>query len=535
MIKKLPLIVCVLIGRLAMAQGAFSGTYNFANITTSSGLTDPTPVPTASGVTFGSFSAVGQTASNPNAAGRFSFTRQPLGGAAANGANGSAGYALLTGALSANQYYEVTLTPQAGNSIAIDSIKFTLQRSGTGIRSYALRASTNGFSANLPAAVLSSTSVLSVQSVNEFFVSDDDATSAVNGSAVYPANVSGSLPITVRFYGWNAESNVGTFSIDNVTFYGHIVCPPVHVTPLTICEGSSATLTASGADTYTWNTNDNTPAIIVTPTVNTTYTVSGTTTSLNCVSTSTTQITVIASGNTPTLTVNSASICSGSSATLTVSGADSYTWSNGGQTNSIVVSPTVAATYTVSGELNGCTQTPSATVYVHIFPEPSVSIAAVSNPSVFCVNTSYTLLASGANSYSWSTGALTPSISIKPMSEDNVVYIYTTTGTNSLGCSASAEFTLIAVVCTGVDELKMEHERLKIYPNPVGSVLSVELLVLSSEEIEISVYDILGNTVIQNSTFNIHHSIDVRELKRGIYFIAFTVGKQKAVKKLIVE
>jgi N-acetylneuraminic acid mutarotase len=43
-----------------------------------------------------------------------------------------------------------------------------------------------------------------------------------------------------------------------------------------ICTGESATLTATGASTYTWSTSDNTNAISVSPTVTTTYTLSGT-------------------------------------------------------------------------------------------------------------------------------------------------------------------------------------------------------------------------------------------------------------------
>ena len=43
-----------------------------------------------------------------------------------------------------------------------------------------------------------------------------------------------------------------------------------------ICIGQSANLTASGAMSYTWNTSATTAAISVSPTVTTTYTVSGT-------------------------------------------------------------------------------------------------------------------------------------------------------------------------------------------------------------------------------------------------------------------
>ena len=105
---------------------SFSATYPFANVTTTSGLTDPTAVPTAPGATFGTFTAVGQTATNPNAAGRFSFTGQPTG--ATNGSD------IFTGSISTTQYYEVTITPATGYSLDLNSITFTLQRSGTGIR-----------------------------------------------------------------------------------------------------------------------------------------------------------------------------------------------------------------------------------------------------------------------------------------------------------------------------------------------------------------------------------------------------------------
>jgi hypothetical protein len=43
-----------------------------------------------------------------------------------------------------------------------------------------------------------------------------------------------------------------------------------------LCTGETATLTVSGASTYTWSTTDNTTDVAVSPTVQTTYTVNGT-------------------------------------------------------------------------------------------------------------------------------------------------------------------------------------------------------------------------------------------------------------------
>lgn len=63
----------------------------------------------------------------------------------------------------------------------------------------------------------------------------------------------------------------------------------------------------------------------------------------------------------PLVNVNSPSICPGNSATLTCTGANSFTWSPGGQsTQSIVVTPTVNTTYTVTGTATGCIGSASA-------------------------------------------------------------------------------------------------------------------------------------------------------------------------------
>src|SRR4051812_32149890 len=63
----------------AQAQ-SFVATYDFLLSGTTTGTTDPTPPPTAVGVSFGSFSSVGYTPANPNATNRFSWTSNPTGG-----------------------------------------------------------------------------------------------------------------------------------------------------------------------------------------------------------------------------------------------------------------------------------------------------------------------------------------------------------------------------------------------------------------------------------------------------------------------
>ncbi len=215
MIKQLLSITLIFAGFMASAQ-PFTATYDFAATTSVTGTTDPTIPPTVTGLTCGSFMAVGTPSANANATGRFSFIGWPTGAVASSDV-----YSAMTGAINTGEYYEVTLTPQSGYTVSLNSIAFTVQRSGTGIRSYAVRASVDGFMNNLPAAVASGTN-LSVMGANEFFWNYDAITSAQNGSSIIAGGASSSSPVTFRFYGWNSEAGTGTFSIDNVVFDGSV-------------------------------------------------------------------------------------------------------------------------------------------------------------------------------------------------------------------------------------------------------------------------------------------------------------------------
>jgi hypothetical protein len=220
MIKKLTLFLTVATfsSGILLAQ-SFSALYSFDSVKTTSGLIDPTPIPTAMGVTFGSFSAVG-TAVNPNAAGRFSFTGWPIGAT-----TGIDLYSSLTGSINTAEYYEVTVTPSAGFSMTLSSITFKLQRSGTGIRTYAVRSNADSYAANLPASIAPANANLSVQTGDIFFWNLDATTSQQSGSTITLSgtNFTNSTSAkTFRFYAWNAEGTGGTFGVDTVMVNGSV-------------------------------------------------------------------------------------------------------------------------------------------------------------------------------------------------------------------------------------------------------------------------------------------------------------------------
>ncbi|MBX3165296.1 MAG: T9SS type A sorting domain-containing protein [Bacteroidetes bacterium] len=85
-----------------------------------------------------------------------------------------------------------------------------------------------------------------------------------------------------------------------------------------------------------------------------------------------------------------------------------------------------------------------------------------------------------------------------------------------------------------VNELRIENEKLRIYPNPTSGMLNVECLMLNGEA-ELQIINVLGE-VIKHSTLTTKHSqIDVSELPNGIYFVNIRNKQNESVtKKLII-
>ncbi len=196
----------------------------------------------------------------------------------------------------------------------------------------------------------------------------------------------------------------------------------------TICEGESATLSASGGSNYLWSNGATTQSITVSPNDTTTYTV--TVSNGNASDTDTVTVTV---NPIPDVTAsNDISICEGENTTLTATGQGSFSWSNGGNGNQITVSPTQTTTYTVTTTLNGCTNTDEVTVTVN--PSPNVNAG---QDVTIQEGESVTLTASGSDNYQWSNGATTASITVSP----NATTTYTVTTTQN-GCDATDSVTV---------------------------------------------------------------------------------------------
>ncbi len=243
----------------------------------------------------------------------------------------------------------------------------------------------------------------------------------------------------------------------------YILLPPPAVSVTTtatnnaICVGDSATLTATGADSYQWyRMGESSPfhtgfSVVVSPTTSTTYLVIGTI-ATGCKDTVLFPLTVH-ENPTATIIATPGEICQGFSTILTATVSQietSFVWTNDLDSDTLTgatieVSPSVTAEYTllVVNDSTGCEGL--ATNQVKVNPSPDVDITA---PAGICLGSSLDLSASGALFYEWFDGNMfpidnTPTITMTP--DSSAVISYFVIGTDNNGCKDTVEHVLTVV------------------------------------------------------------------------------------------
>jgi hypothetical protein len=292
-----------------------------------------------------------------------------------------------------------------------------------------------------------------------------------------------------------------------------------------ICIGATSTQSVTGANTYTWSTSATTSTIAVSPTVATTYTVIGED-AFGCTNTGSVNVMVNAL---PTLTITGANtICNGTSITQTVSGASTYTWSTGANTNTVVLTPTANATYTVDGtDVNGCSNNAVVSVSVNALP----SVSANTSNSLICPFNSVSLTGSGASTYTWNPGNISGAvISVTP----NVTTTYTVTGTDVNGCENMAVLTQSVATCTGIQNISASG-MISVYPNPNNGSFNVEIST-NVENVQMFILNSLGQTVMTQSLKEGMNVINANSLAKGIYQYVIMGNNYPASNgKLVIE
>lgn len=330
---------------------------------------------------------------------------------------------------------------------------------------------------------------------------------------------------------------------------------------LSICQGDSAVLTATGSANIIWNNNDVSNGIPFFP-LNSGYVTAFATSPNGCLASDSILLTI-----NPAPAVNAGPdlfTCPGDSITLLATGANNLVW-NGSIVNDTTFVPNASATYVVSGESSiGCTGSDTLQLFYGTLPD----LNAGPDQSM-CFGEYVTLTGTGGIFMYWdfvvdgvpfiaqtSGSYVLYGASIEGCQSTDTVFVsvneatsntitvsaidsYTINGTtysssgsytqvlsNAAGCDSLLTINL-TLDFTGLNE---NQQQFSLYPNPVKDIF-VLIVVPKLIGQEIQMMNIEGKGVISPMISAVNQSINVQHLPSGIYFVKIGEG----VQKLLVE
>ncbi|WP_138992484.1 S-layer family protein [Larkinella sp. C7] len=399
----------------------------------------------AATLTIGGIAAVGNTgiwtsgAFNNNAGGSIQIDRSSSEGIN-NGGPFTNAAALTIGSIAEIGQYGIftvnTFRNEAGGNIQIDRITNSgLTNNGTVINEALLTIGTtmatygifnnNTINNNCGGMITTGQIIMNTSTFtnNGTIIEKASGNSSISSNSSLVRNLNGGT--------FTITTNTGVLTTTEGTAATTITASP----SLTVDQGQSVTLTAEGATSYRWSTEETTPAISVTAAGP--YSVTGTIGSCSQVVSVTLTVNVV----TDVTVTNPAAVCAPATVDLTQGVATSsipnatfsfYTDADGTQ---LVPNPAAVGEGTYYVKATSQEGGPSALkpITVVVKTPPTVSINP-NNPSI-CSGQSTTLTASGADTYLWSTDATSATISVSATGP------YSVTGITN-GCSATATQTV---------------------------------------------------------------------------------------------
>jgi uncharacterized repeat protein (TIGR01451 family) len=308
-------------------------------------------------------------------------------------------------------------------------------------------------------------------------------------------------PTTDTTYSVTVTNGTGCAATTTHTVTMNPVPAPAITGPTATCAGTPVTLDAgAGFSSYLWSPGGaTTPAITVSPTSTTTYSV--TVTNGSGCSGSDSHVVTVTSNPTATMLVPSA-VCpnsTGNNASTPPQPGASYLWSitNGtitssNTTSSIAFSAGASGSVTLSVAITVGACSSNGTQTIPIVPPP---VANITGPTQSCPSTPFTLDAGGGFfSYLWSNGATTQTITV---SQSAPSATYSVTVSNG-ACSATDTHTVTLIAGANVAISAPGSAQ----PGETGLTASVPADLLATFSWTISNGTITGPTNTNSITFN---------------------------------
>lgn len=167
-------------------------------------------------------------------------------------------------------------------------------------------------------------------------------------------------------------------------------------------------------------------------------------------------------------------------------GASTFSWNTGATTQSIDVVPTGNTTYTVDVTIPGCPSTVTESADIEV-SDLSVDLGG---DTTICVYNSITFDPGNdpADTYSWSTGATTSTITIDSTIQNTGTTDYIVSVTDDFGCLAIDTVALTVDDCLSIFD--KEKESFTVYPNPASDVIHFTTTLDGTKKLLI--YDLTG-------------------------------------------
>jgi len=143
-----------------------------------------------------------------------------------------------------------------------------------------------------------------------------------------------------------------------------------------------------------------------------------------------------------------------------------------------------------------------------------------------CIGKPLVLLASGAQNYTWSTGAVGPTVSILPMASQ----VYTVVGSGFQVCKAQKTVSVSVFECVGLSEWELE-KAIKVFPTPTTGKLTLEI----SSDAQIVLTNALGSILFQKNCKAGIQELNIEDVKAGIYTISAITREGVFNKKVLKE
>jgi hypothetical protein len=160
---------------------------------------------------------------------------------------------------------------------------------------------------------------------------------------------------------------------------------------------------------------------------------------------------------------------------------------------------------------NTITPTPSYTINAVNLP----IVTATSSNSLICVGTTVTLTATGATTYSWSSGSLGSVTLVTPTTTTT----YTVIGTNTANCSSNATITQSVSICTSLNSLLQNDLNYSIYPNPTSGIINIDLENKNNRLIKIELLNAIGQVIMTETSESNRFTFNLQNYPAGIYFV----------------